>query len=62
MITKFKERPCNTEFILVVLVDINKNTTINYMFWNIQHDQNHCISKYNFANVKNTYTKICSLP
>jgi hypothetical protein len=30
MMTKFKERPCNTEFRLVV--HINKNTTINYMF------------------------------
>jgi hypothetical protein len=32
MITKFKERPCSTEFRIAVLIDINKKTTINYMF------------------------------
>ena len=32
MITKFKERPCNTEFRMAVLTDINTKTTINYMF------------------------------
>jgi len=32
IITKFKERPCNTEFRIAVLTDINTKTTINYMF------------------------------
>jgi len=31
-ITKIKERPYNTEFRTVILIDINKKTTINYMF------------------------------